>query len=229
MASNAMRANSTLPLPLLAAHRRNIRIPHKRDADASCFGSADTSGSQSTAQPCECYARVSSSSRYVASGRPFDVRISRYALGEVVANRAQLLPAAVNFHRLAVAVRHVPVGSTRRAKPLTVFTTLHKGRRCEQPGFPDGLSHVELMRLGIEWKDIRIVSLFLTRGREDEMLILRHFDTDVLQAAPARHFAGTAHSSAEIEAARTCRRKPALDMNRRRGAHVSGLPHRIVG
>ena len=78
-------------------------------------------------------------------------------------------------------------------------------------------------------QDIRIVSLLLTRGREDEMLILRHVHSDVLQAAPARHFAGTAHASAEIEAARSCGGKPALDMNRRRGAHVSGLPHRIVG
>ena len=73
MASNAIRAKARLPWLLLAAHRRSTRTPRRRGAGASSPGSAGTSGSRSRARSCACCARASSSSRYVASGRPWDL------------------------------------------------------------------------------------------------------------------------------------------------------------
>ena len=219
-----------LPLLLLAAHRRNIRTPRKRDADASCSGSADTSVSQSRARSCACCARVSSSWRYVASGRPFDIvkKVRCSVLGKTITNSAQLFPATVGCRRLAIARAGVPICSTRWAKAFAVLPALNESRSSKQPCLSHRRSHVERVRRWIEGKDVRIVRSRLTLRRKDEVLLFGNFDPDVLETPAARHLADPRHPSTEIKASRTSGGEPTFNMNGLCRAHVSGFPNRIV-
>ncbi len=219
-----------LPLLLLAAHRRNIRTPRKRDADASCSGSADTSVSQLRARSCACCARVSSSWRYVASGRPFDIvkKVGCSVLGKTITNSAQLFPATVSCRRLAVARTGVPICSTRRAKPLAILPALDESRSCKQPCLSHRRSHVERVRPWVEGKDVRIIRSGLAFRRKDEVLLFGNFDPDVLETPAAWHRDDPSHPPAEIKTSRTRGGEPTFNINGLCRAHVSGFPNRIV-
>src|SRR5512141_1709188 len=152
MASNAIRAKTTLPWLLLAVHHRSIRTLRRRDAGASSPGSAGTSGSRLRARSCACCGRASFSSRCVSSGRPFfSVQLIVELSGKLIADRPQCIPAAFGCSRHAVARAVVQVGTTIGAKPLAVLAAQSESRHSEKPRFAHGRTEVERRRVCIEF------------------------------------------------------------------------------
>src|SRR5687767_1797649 len=229
MASNAMRAKTTLPWRLLSAHRRSIRTLHRRDADASCSGSAGTSGWRLREQSCAYCARVSFSSMYVALVRPFSLsKLSVVLSGQLVADRPQCVPLAFNCSRDAVARSGVQISTAAGTYSFAIFAAEHETGRRQEPGFANSRTEIERHRVRVERIDIRIVRSVVTFRREDEVRFLVDLDAHFCQAAATRYQSLATDSAAEVEARRTGGGQAAFDPDRLFRARVSGLPHRVV-
>ena len=159
MASNAIRANATLPWLLLAQHHRSNRTLRRRDADASCSGSAGTSGSRSPARSCACCVRASFSSRCVFLGRPL-LFLQLNVLSFREADRELPATHPIGFQLLP--------GHSRMSRYSSLFhnwdrvpCSLHGIERTQAPCFSHCRSQVERYRKRVERIDIGVIRCIL--------------------------------------------------------------------
>ena len=87
----------------------------------------------------------------------------------------------------AVAGAFVEIRTTRRAQSLAILLALHIRRRGEEPRFPYRWTKIEIPFIRIVEEDVRIISFFGPRFREEEVYLLVNVDVDLLQTKATRH------------------------------------------
>ncbi len=148
--------------------------------------------------------------------------------GQLIAHGSQRIPSAVCFHLRVLARPGVQIDPAGCAESLAVLTAKHELRHSQKPRLPYSRSHVQLRRICVERKHVRIIIAVFPFGRKNEMRIFAHFHINVFQASPARRGRLAGKVSAEVEPRGSCRGKPASDLDMIRGAHIAIFPHRII-